>query len=91
MTIWSENIRYVAANLADIQTHIEKNSHGLNLSPEQKMILTVAGYNVGQGEIIRALQQARQGDREALNMYLNWPYARQEILPIYDRIQRLLP
>ncbi|MBO9362961.1 MAG: hypothetical protein J7452_12255 [Thermoflexus sp.] len=55
------------------------------------MILTVAGYNVGQGEIIRALQQARQGDREALNMYLNWPYARQEILPIYDRIQRLLP
>jgi hypothetical protein len=91
LTIGPENVRYIAANLASIRKQVEDNSDGLRLSPEQKMVLTVAGYNVGQGEIVRALRRAQQGDRQALSAYLAWPYARQEILPIYSRLQRLLP
>jgi hypothetical protein len=91
LTIGPENVRYIAANLAYIRKEVEDNSDGLRLSPEQKMVLTVAGYNVGPGEIVRALRRAQQGDRQALSAYLAWPYARQEILPIYSRLQRLLP
>jgi hypothetical protein len=91
LTIGPENVRYIAANLASIRKEVEDNSDGLRLSPEQKMVLTVAGYNVGRGEIVRALRRAQQGDRQALSAYLAWPYARQEILPIYSRLQRLLP
>jgi hypothetical protein len=70
LTIGPENVRYIAANLAYIRKEVEDNSDGLRLSPEQKMVLTVAGYNVGPGEIVRALRRAQQGDRQALSAYL---------------------
>ncbi len=91
LTQGSENIRYIAANLADIQQAVEKNAAELDLSSKERITLTIVGYNVGRKEILRALEEARKGDREALEDYLVWPYARQEILPIYSVFRSFLP
>jgi hypothetical protein len=91
LTQGGENVRYIVANLAYLQKSVEENAAGLNLSTEEKMVLTIVGYNVGHAEIIRALKEARQGNREALEDYLNWPYAQQEILPVYSLFRRFMP
>jgi RHS repeat-associated protein len=71
-----ENIRYVAANLRDIQNGVKENSDGLGLTEDQMWTLTIQGYNVGRQEIVDTLVAARAGDRNALAFYLNtWGYA----------------
>jgi RHS repeat-associated protein len=71
-----ENIRYVAANLQDIQNGVKENSDGLGLTADQMRTLTIQGYNVGRQEIVDTLVAARAGDRSALAFYLStWSYA----------------
>jgi len=91
LAIPSENIGYVAANLAYIREGIQQNIGDLELSEEEQIVLTMVGYNIGREAIIQALQEAQRGQPQALKDYLSWPYAQCNILPFYNLFRRVLP
>ena len=91
LTVDSESIRYVAANLADLQRIAdEEDAQGLGLSDSDARVLMLAGYNAGQESIRTALRTAWDGDRRALDAMLRSRYAALEVGPIYDRLKELL-
>ena len=87
LTIDAESVRYVAANVADLQQIVDEEGARLGLSVSDKRTLILAGYNLGQLGLRHALELASEGDRSELDTLLSYRYAVAEVGPIYDRLR----
>jgi len=89
LSIDAESVRYVAANVADLQRIVDEEGARLGLSVSERRMLILAGYNLGQAGLRHALQVASEGDRSELDTLLSYRYAVAEVGPIYDRLRGL--
>ncbi|MGB3906144.1 MAG: RHS repeat-associated core domain-containing protein [Anaerolineae bacterium] len=89
LTVDAESIRYVAANVADLQLILREEAVGLGLSASERRMLILAGYNAGQESVQDALRMASAGDRRELGRLLSLRYAAIEVGPMYERLRGL--